>query len=620
MERYRLSLEGKVKVGLAAVALTLLSLMIGLVKLQVVEHSELKAQSENNQIRVMPTVPRRGLILDREGRVIVGNRPSYTVSVVASEIAPKQTIPNLAKLIRLDSTKVSARVRRNMVSRYQPSPVKRDISDTVLAIIEEQKRKFPGVICEMEQVRRYTDGLGAESFTGYVGEVSEQELGDSRSDLRLGSMIGKKGLEKYYDYLLRGREGTRYIEVSASGQLLEPFRDKEPVPAVPGADLTLAIDMDLQRACVEALDTFCCGAIVAMDPRDGGVLAMASYPGYDANIFSSVIPESLWVEISSDSSHPLLNRPLNGLYPPGSTVKAVGIGATLEEGLITARTTLEPCYGGMQFGNRFFRCWKPSGHGRVSATGALEQSCDVFMYQLGRKLGVDDLSHYYAKCGVGKVTGIDLPAEAAGLNPNSTYYDDRYGVKKWTWALALNNSIGQGELLMTPLQLTLLFCGLANNGIAYRPHLVTSIETHDGDVRRVDPQVALRLPFSPSTMEVLLEGSRLAVHGDDGTARALKNPRYTMGGKTGTAQNPHGDNHSWYVGFAPMENPEIVVCAIVENAGHGSDVAAPVVGHVIEQYMAKRLQRAKVTELAEQDDELRGDQSRGDQSRGDESP
>jgi len=598
MERYKLSSEGKVTVGLITVGLTLLSLVIGLVKLQVVEHSELAAQSESNRIRVMPIVPRRGLILDREGRVIVGNRPSYTVSVVTSEIVPGQTIPNLAQLIRLDTSQVLNRVRKNLVSHHQPSPVKRDISDTVLAVIEEQKRKFPGVTCEMEQVRRYTEGLGSESFTGYVGEVSKQELGDNWADYRLGSMIGKKGLEKFYDHLLRGREGTRYIEVSASGQLLEPYRDKEPVPAVPGADLTLAIDIDLQRACVQVLDTFCCGAIVAIDPRDGGVLAMTSYPGYDANIFSSVIPESLWEEISSDSSHPLLNRPLNGLYPPGSTVKLVGIGAALEEGLINARTIQEPCYGGMQFGNRYFRCWKEGGHGRLDAAHTLEQSCDVFMYQLGRKLGVDNLSRYYAGCGVGKVSGIDLPAEAAGLNPNSAYYNDRYGKKKWTWTLALNNSIGQGELLMTPLQIALFFCGLANNGVAYRPHLVSSLRTHDGEVQQVEAQVAFRLPFKPATMEVLLEGLRLVVEGEHGTAKTLRNPSYSMGGKTGTVQNPHGENHSLFVGMAPLENPEIVVCAIVENAGHGSEVAAPVVGQVINQYMTKRLARGKLAELA----------------------
>lgn len=598
MERFTLSLAGRERLSLIIIALTFLLLGGGLIKLQVIDHSELAAQSEENRIRVVPITPRRGRVYDRENRVIIDNRPSYTVSVVAAEEVEDETLPRLSELIGLDTLQIRKRIKRNMVSPYQPAPVKRDIPFEAVAVLEEQNEKFPGISYRMERVRQYADSLGAEVVTGHVGDASAEEL-EQRAveNLRLGSIIGKKGLERRYDQLLRGIEGTAYIEVFASGQIRGAYEGREGIEAVPGADLTLTLDNDVQRACIQALDTFCCGAIVAMDPRTGGVLAMTSYPSYDANIFSSVIPESLWTEISTDTTHPLLNRPLSGQYPPGSTVKFVTVGAALEEHLITPTTLLKPCMGGYRFGNRVFHCWDLGGHGALNAAHSLEQSCDIYMYQLGQKLGVDILGEYFEKCGFGEKTGIDIPGEVAGLVPNSAYYDERYGKNKWTTGLVLNNSIGQGELLTTPLQIAQFFCGLANNGIVYRPHVVKKITSYDGQVTRVVPEEVFRLPFSPATMEVLLEGLRLVVEGEHGTAKSLRNPDYSIGGKTGTAQNPHGPEHSLFVGVAPLEAPEIVVCAVVENAGHGSEVAAPVVGQVIRAYMSKRLARDEVASL-----------------------
>ncbi len=592
MTRATLTLGGREKVAMGIVGLAMLFLFVGLVKLQVVEHAELARQSESNRIRIVPIPPRRGNVYDRDGRVIIDNRPSYTVSVVVAEEVLGKTLNNLASIIDLDTTQIQKRIKKNLVSRYQPAPVKKDIPFEVVAVLEEQNTRFPGVSYEMERVRQYRDSIGPESFTGYVGEVSKEERNrDGSTDYRLGSMIGKEGLEKQWDDLLRGHEGTEYIEVSASGQILGPYGGREVVDPIPGADLMLSVDIDVQRAAVEALDTFCCGAVVAIDPRNGEVIAMTSYPGFDANIFSSVIPESLWVAISNDSTHPLLNRPLNGLYPPGSTTKLITVGAGLEEGVINENTTFKPCLGGYQFGNRYFRCWAPAGHGSLNAVHAIEQSCDVYMYQLGLKLGIDKLSEYFDACGFGHPTGIDLPVEAIGLNPNSEYYDGRYGKKKWTRALALNNSIGQGEILVTPLQLAQFYAGVANGGTVYRPHLVKKILHSDGREETIMPQVSFKLPFSQATLDILNEGIRLVVEGEHGTARRLRNKSYSIGGKTGTAQNPHGEDHSWFVGVAPLENPEIVVCAIIENAGHGSEVAAPVVGQIIKAYMIKKFEK-----------------------------
>jgi penicillin-binding protein 2 len=598
MERYKLSMVGRERIGMIVVILAFLLLATGLVRLQVVEHAQLAAQSENNRIRVVPIVPRRGRVYDREARIIIDNRPSYTVSVVPAEIIPGQTLPNLARQIGLDTLEIRARIGKNMVSRFQPAPVKSDIPFEVRAVLEEQYEKFPGVSYQMEQVRRYSDSLRAEVVTGYVGEASRTELDQAaRTDLRLGSMIGKKGLEKQYDHLLRGTEGTEYVEVSASGQIRGSYRGKPRIEAVPGVDLFLTIDNDLQMACQQVPDSFCCWAVVAMDPRSGELLAMTSNPGYDANIFSSVIPESLWQAISTDSTHPLLNRPLSGLYPPGSIVKPVTLGAGLEVGIVTPHSTFNPCYGGFLFGNRVFHCWDRGGHGLLSAAAAIEQSCDIFMYQLGLKLGIDPLSDYYARCGFARPTGVDIPGEAAGLNPSRSYYDQRYGKNKWTRGLLLNTSIGQGEVLATPLQLARFYCGLANYGVVYKPHCVKSMILPNGETVTPFPERSFRLPFSRATLEVLKDGLRRVVEGEKGTARGLYTDRYAIGGKTGTSQNPHGEDHSLFVGIAPLEAPEIVVCALVENAGHGSEVAAPVVGRVIDAYMSKRLAREQIAEM-----------------------
>jgi penicillin-binding protein 2 len=590
MDRYTLSLTSRERIAQIAMLGALALILVWLFKLQVIDHRELADLADKNRIRVVPIEPQRGLMYDRDGRIIVGNRPSYTVSVVPSEEVKGKTIPNISHLIGFDTSEVRNRIRRNLSSPFQPADVKRDIPFDVIAVLEEQNTEYPGVNYQLDQVRQYGVELGTESFTGYVGEVSDAEMARGPAGFyRLGSVIGKKGLEKQYDQVLRGIEGTKYIEVSALGEVLGPYEGRQRVSPTAGSDLLLSIDNDVQRVAVAELDSFCCGAIVALDPTNGEVLAMTSDPGFDANVFSSVVSDSLWQAIASDSTFPLLNRPLNGVYPPGSTAKLLTLGAGLQEGLIDANSTFRACNGGYQFGNRYFKCWDRGGHGALTAVHAVEASCDVYFYQLGLKEGVDLMSRYYDLCGFGKPTGIDLPNESSGLNPNSNYYDRRYGKNGWTRALCLNNAIGQGEILVTPLQLAQFYAGIANWGTVYRPHLVRGVKTPEGEVSMVQPRVSFKLPFSTENLAIMREGLRLVVEGPHGTARRLKNTHYTVAGKTGTAQNPHGKDHSWFVGYAPIENPQIVVCAIVENAGHGSEVAAPVVGKVIEAYMYKKL-------------------------------
>ncbi|MEW5796854.1 MAG: penicillin-binding protein 2 [Candidatus Zixiibacteriota bacterium] len=589
MDRLELSMSGRERTAIVVIILMFLFLFAGLLRFQVFQHQQLADQSEKNRVRLLPIVTRRGTFYDREGRVLVDTRTSYTVSVLPSEEVRNLTVPNLAGLLQIDTVEIRKRIVKNTVNRYQPAAVKRGTPFEIVAVLEEQHDRFPGVTIQMERVRNYADSTGAECATGHVSEVSRDELEQYRSsDLRPGSIIGKKGLEKAFDPQLRGLDGTEYIEVFASGQVVGPYEGLARKNPVPGADLHLTLDLDLQRASLLALDSFCCGAVVAIDPRNGEILAMVSYPSWNANLFSGPISDSLWQAMSTDSSHPLLNRPLTGQYPPGSTLKLITVGAGLEEKLITPTSTFRGCTGGYRFGNRIFHCWDERGHGVLAAAHAIEQSCDIYMYQLGLKLGVDLLSKYYDECGFGKPTGIEIPGEVRGNNPNSAYYDRIYGKRGWTQGLVLNNSIGQGEILVTPLQLAQFYCGIANSGTVYRPHMVRSVVWPDGRRQVMSPRRSFALPFSPETMAVLREGARLVVQGDRGTARSLRRKGYTIAGKTGTAQNPHGRDHSLFVGFAPFEAPEIVVCAIIENAGHGSEVAAPVVAKVIDAYMAKK--------------------------------
>jgi penicillin-binding protein 2 len=608
MNRQTFSMAGRERIAMILIFGVFFLLTARLFKLQVFEHSAMYELAESNRIRIVPIEAKRGVVYDRDGRVIIGNRPSYTLSVVPAEEKKGKTVPHLSQLLGMDTLNLRKRIRKNQASPYQPSPVYRDIPFEIVAVLEEQGQEFPGVNYTLDRVREYSLDLRPEAFTGHVGEVSEKEMErNPDAGYRMGVTIGKKGIEKQYDQMLRGIEGTDFIEVTALGEVLGQYSGKEKVRPVPGSDLTLTIDNDVQMAAIRALDSFAVkktfepdgktvdtfvnrpGAIVAIDPRTGEILAMTSSPGFDPNVFSGVITDSVWKTIQEDSSRPLLNRPLNGLYPPGSTAKLLTLGAGLETGVIDAGTTFRSCIGGYQYGNRFFKCWEKRGHGTQFSVHAVEMSCDVYFYQLGLRVGVDQLSRYYDLCGFGKPTGIDLPNEFKGLNPNSKYYDKRYGKNGWTKALVLNTSIGQGEILVTPLQLAQFYCGLAMWGKVYRPHMVKKFTRPNGEEILVQPELSFTLPFSQQTLGTLREGLRLVVEGGRGTARRLKNNLYTVCGKTGTAQNPHGNDHALFVGFAPIENPEIVVCAVIENAGHGSEIAAPVVGRVIETYMKKKL-------------------------------
>jgi penicillin-binding protein 2 len=357
--------------------------------------------------------------------------------------------------------------------------------------------------------------------------------------------------------------------------------------ARPGSDLVLTIDLSLQRAAEKALSDTLSGAIVALDPATGEVLALVSKPDFDPNLFSSVVPESTWKALNEDPGHPLLNRAIQSTYPPGSVMKVITAAAGLESGVITQQSRFSPCSGAYKFGDRWFGCWQPEGHGSLGLVDAIAQSCDVYFYQLGLKLGLDRWSDYAAGCALGHPLGLDLGGEAGGLVPTREYFDNRYGKKNWGPGVLLNLVIGQGENLWTPLQAAEIMAAIANGGTLYRPYLVREIHSPGGRSLPQKPVIVGHMPFSATNLKILQRALRAAVHDLRGTGRMASVRGVDVAGKTGTAQNPRGEDHAWFAGFAPVENPRIAVAVVVEHGGHGGSEAAPIAARVIGAYLTE---------------------------------
>lgn len=555
--------------------------------LQVVSYGTYYRISEENRLRLVPIPAPRGILYDRSGRVIVDNRTTYTVSVIPSEVKDIDRLAQtLAPLLGLDREAFWARFKRGPAKPNEPVRVKRDVDFRTIAVLEEQNEDFPGVLYQVEQTRNYPPDTLGSHFSGYIGEASETEL-TKNPQLWRGTTIGKQGLERIYDDLLRGGDGAIFLEVTAQGKVLGQLADRPPEPARPGSDLFLTIDLDIQAVAESALAGSCCGAAVALDPRTGEVLAFVSKPGFDANAFVTGLSLDQWQKVSGDSTHPMLNRTIQGLYPPGSTVKLLTAGAALESHLITPAKRFNACQGALWFGNRLFRCWKPEGHGSLDLYQAIVQSCDVYFYQLGLALGLERWGEYAAKCGFGQKTGIDLTDEWAGVLPTAAYYARRFGQNQWPKGVMLNLSIGQGEFLVTPLQLATFFGALGNDGAVFRPHLLKRYVDPDGLEREIEPVCVRQLPFSPGTLRFLKTALVGVVNDPHGTATVAQLPGISVAGKTGTAQNPHGLEHAWFACFAPAEKPEIAVAVLVENAGHGGTVAAPIAREMLRAYFTK---------------------------------
>lgn len=580
-----------------AVAFT--GLLTRLFVLQVVDGPKYRHQSETNSIRLQSINAPRGLIFDRNGTLLVDNRPSFDLAVVPNDAGDVDAlILKLSMSTGLPGGVLTQRYERGKgAPPYKPIVLASDIDRGNLAVVEAHRYDLPGVAVNVKPIRHYVDRSHAVHLIGYLSEINQTELDSDRyPDKVSGDVVGRFGIEKTYENVLSGKRGGRQVEVDSVGRVMRVLRTVE---AKPGRDLHLTIDHNLQYVAERALKGQA-GAVVAIDPRNGQVLALVSSPAFDQNIFSGGVSSQQWQTLIDDPQKPLINKAIQGEYPPGSTYKIITALAGLQEGVITPDST-HFCPGGMQYGRRTFRCWKRGGHGQINVKQAITESCDVFFYQTGLKLGVDRLAWYAKAFGLGTPTGIGLDHERGGLVPTADWKKKRKGVS-WQSGETLSIAIGQGFNLVTPLQLAMMISSVANGGKLFKPTLVLPDDDGSGNAGEHASKVLVgRIPVSQAHLDVVRQGLWEVVNGARGTARSIRVEGIDISGKTGTSQvftrrseNAHKEedmadhlrSHAWFVAYAPSENPIIAVSVLVEHGAHGSTAAAPIAQQVITTYLS----------------------------------
>ena len=591
--------KGIYKYLVVFVGLAFLLIFIRLWSLQVIKGSELRRLSENNCIRLRENPADRGMLLDRKGNILAHNRPSFEVYLVPEDLKTNpEVLIKVGGLLNMTQDEIEEKVKaQKRRAPFKPVKIKSDIDWNELALLESNRVHLPGLIVDVRPRRAYDYGDLASHLIGYLGEVDENELKQYKgASYRMGALIGKFGVEYRWENDLRGVDGGRQIEVDALGREIRPLGIVEPFP---GNNLFLTVDLDLQKTAEEAYQDKN-GALIAMDPKTGRILAMVSKPSFEPDIFArNILPEE-WKSLLENPHHPLQNKGIQGQYPAGSVFKIITAIAGLESGMITPNTQFT-CTGTFPYGNRDFRCWKEGGHGAISLHRAIVESCDIYFYQVGLKVGVDLIAHYANEFGLGKGTGISLPHEKQGTVPSSSWKKKRFGAP-WYSGETLSFSVGQGYLNVTPLQLLMLISGVANGGKLYLPQVVEKVENIYGNKLKEYPPVELgRANVSEKTFQIIQEALRGAVNDPHGTGwtSALKDAK--VAGKTGTAQVirlpenfKKGDmnrvplkfrDHAWFVAYAPFEDPKIAIAVLVEHGGFGASAAAPIAKKVIEKYL-----------------------------------
>ena len=541
--------------------------------LQAIRGAEYAALSQKNSIRLIRLRAPRGEVIDRYGKVLLTNRPGFNIVVFRSG----KTGDNTSRDVLFSTLGVNKELSDFPLRRF--SPAKKDVPWEKVVWVVERKTDLPQVSIEVQPKRYYPGGQTTSHILGYIGEIGQSEMQKlAGHGYSTGDMIGKSGVEKMWENQLRGKDGGKQVMVNAKGHQIKILGCKEPLP---GNNIRLTIDYRIQKLIEGAIGKKR-GGIVVIDPRNGEILGLVSRPDFDPNIFTRPISSEAWSELNSGQHSVFTNRIIHGQYPPASTFKLVVAAAALEEGLI-GTNDLFVCKGSYQVGNRAFRCWKRKGHGAVNITEGIVQSCDIFFYQLGQRVGVEKMAHYARKLGLGSPTGIDIPGEKAGLIPTPRWKRDRFRTG-WYPGDTVNMSIGQGYVLTTPIQMANAFCAIANGGTLYKLHLLDAILTPEGKlIEKTVPQIIGQLDLKPQTKKILREAFTSVV--SRGTGRRAKVEGIDVAGKTGTSENPHGADHAWFIGFAPADSPRICVAVLLENAGQGGSVAAPICGKIIKGIM-----------------------------------
>jgi penicillin-binding protein 2 len=558
-----------------ALVLGFLFLIGAFFRTQVIQNHQYVMQSEENRLRPIPLPAPRGIIYDRHGEVIAENLPAYSVSITAPNVdSLRAALNELASTLQLEPYQINAAIRRYRRAPTRPTVVLPDASIDIVSVLEEHRLDFPRLIIQSVPKRYYPDGPSVASFVGYTGEITESDLNDPRyASYKPGQEIGKAGLEKQYESILHGREGVRFDEVDARGRPVRgegPRPDLNPLGAPP---LYTNIDLDLQKFMVGMFADSLQGGAVAIDPATGEVLALYSAPSWDPNKFTGGIPADYYKQLLEDKRRPLVNKAIQGRYPPGSTFKLATSVIALKEGLVGLKEHMPvPCTGGLQYGSRYFRCWEKKGHGSLDLEGAIKHSCDVYFYQLGLKVGLAKMIAGGISLTMRDKSGIDLPEENQPFWPYAIdYYNKKFG-RNWSNAETLNLAIGQGANSQTVVNMAKLYTALATQGQESRP-----------EIAHLVPQRRQLYKLTSQQDSVLLEGMKAVLEGG-GTAAASAIQGLTLAGKTGTAQNSGGADHGWFVGFAPADHPKIVVAVLLEFGLHGSraaHIASAIIGHYL---------------------------------------
>jgi len=579
-----------------------------------------KNLADNNRVRIRSVRAPRGHILDRNDREIVTNRPSFNVVMIREDSYDiDDVIKRLSKVLDEDIDSLWEHIRKaEGTPRHLPITLKEDIDWETLAYLENHKYNFSGIRIEVQPVRTFHYGDLAANTIGYIGSINKKQLeADEQGVYEGGDLIGKRGLEKLFEKDLRGEKGSSSTEVNARGFEQRQLKLLDPLP---GNDIKLTIDAELQQAAEQFMDIGeKAGAIVALEVNTGRLLAAASSPSIHLEDFNGGISQANWDALLQNEKHPLINKVAQAAYPPGSTYKIITALAGLATGVVDENTKLY-CPGHYYFGRRVYRCWKHSGHGEVDLRTAITQSCDVYFYQVGQRVGVDKIAEYARKMGLGSKTGVEMEHEKSGLIPTKEWKQKRYN-EKWHEGETLSIAIGQGFNLLTPLQVCLMTAATANGGKVYKPSIIESITTPDGQViDSFKPELISELsPRESRFLEIIKDGLFGVVQGKRGTARNVRIEGLTIGGKTGTAQVvriaqykglkeediPYKwRDHAWFTCYAPADNPQIAVTVLVEHGLHGGSGAGPIARVILKQYFEQYIE--KQLEIKKQEESTSG--------------
>lgn len=572
-------MKSKVKKRLTFIILLIFLFLWGrFFQMQVLRNNYYETLSERNRLRRETIHAPRGRIFDRGGMVLADSKPSYSVIVDPYRLEPRE-LHQLSVILGMSSDFLNKKIK----PYYRTTHIRRVKFERVSRIVEN-KEDLPSVKVTTEPIRHYLFKNKFSHLLGYTGEVCWEELDDLRGNYSLGDITGKEGIERKFEQYLRGKNGYSFIEVDARGRVVQRFTERKIKPER-GGNVHLTISGPLTLYTDSILSEYKCAAVVAMDPENGEILIYYSKPGYPSNELSAGIETETWDSLRNREDAPLWDRVIKGEYPPGSIFKIPISILALKKDLIDENTVFTPCRESLYIGDRYFRCWKR--HGQLKLMNAIIQSCDVYFYQVGLSMSLKGMIEGVSSLGFGKKTGIDLPGEREGFLPSKDWYNKKYGRRGWDKGVLANMAIGQGEVLVTPLQLATFFSAIANDGITFRPHVLKKITNREGEVIKKPDMEKIQLDVDKEILTFIKKAMKGVVNNEKGTAYWTRLKDIKICGKTGTAQNPHGDDHALFVGFAPYDHPKIVAVAVIENTGHGSTYAAPAARDIINKYLGE---------------------------------